>query len=100
MMALQFFDDAVEEIESTRAWYRERNPVVETAFLAVLDYAIDQIARAPHRWPAYLHGTRRYLLPKFPYSLVYFVEHGVINVVAVAHHRRRPGYWAKRAGDR
>ena len=96
MMSLRFFDDAVDEIEATRAWCRERNPVVEAAFLSELDHAIDQIARAPHRWPRYLHGTRRYLLPKFPYSLIYFVEDEVVNVVAVAHHRRRPGYWAKR----
>ena len=100
MMQLQFFDDAAEEIEESRAWYRARNPAVETSFLAELDHAIAQIAEGPQRWPKYLHGTRRYLLPKFPYSLIYFVERDALNIVAVAHHRRRPGYWAARITGR
>jgi len=40
-------------------------------------------------------GTRRYVLPDFPYSVIYFVEAAII-IVAVAHDRRRPGYWRER----
>jgi hypothetical protein len=35
-------------------------------------------------------------LPHFPFSLVYRVRHAEIEIVAVAHHRRRPGYWRSR----
>lgn len=41
-------------------------------------------------------GVRRRVVPKFPYALVYFVEAKVLNVVAVAHTSRRPGYWVER----
>lgn len=43
-----------------------------------------------------VHGTRRYLLPNFPFSFVYRVHNEEIEIVAVAHHWRYPGYWRSR----
>jgi toxin ParE1/3/4 len=43
-----------------------------------------------------LHGTRKYLLRRFPYAVIYRVTDEAIEVVAVAHGRRRPGYWKTR----
>ncbi len=40
--------------------------------------------------------TRRLLLPRFPYQIVYRIRPGEIVVVAIAHSRRRPGYWKSR----
>src|SRR6185436_15268320 len=48
------------------------------------------------QWPMFQSGTRRYVFPTFPYSLVYFVENDTLNVVAVAHDKRKPGYWRNR----
>jgi plasmid stabilization system protein ParE len=95
-MQVRFFEDALAEIEESRAWYRIRSESAEAAFLRELDHAIHQVADAPHRWPIYLSGTRRYVFRKFPYSLVYFTEGEFVNVVAAAHDKRRPGYWRKR----
>ena len=50
----------------------------------------------PDTWPIYLHGTWRYLLDRFPYSVIYREKSGVIQIIAMAHHRRKPGYWSKR----
>jgi plasmid stabilization system protein ParE len=95
-MQLEFFEDAAAEIELDRAWYRERSESAEAAFLRELDHAIQQVTDGAAQWPQYLAGTRRYVFPTYPYSLVYFVEDNVIRVVAVAHDKRRPGYWRKR----
>ena len=95
-MQLQFFEEAEQEVEIHREWYRKRSESAESGFLRELDHAITQISEAPHQWPRFLGGTRRYVFPKYPFSLVYFVEGDVINVVAVAHENRRPGYWRKR----
>jgi plasmid stabilization system protein ParE len=43
-----------------------------------------------------LAGTRRYVFPRYPFSLIYRVAHGVMTVVAVAHQRRKPGCWVER----
>ena len=95
-MRLELFEDAASEIEDDRAWYRERSESAEAGFLRELDHAIQQVTDAPAQWPIYLAGTHRYVFPTYPYSLVYFVEDDVIRVVAVAHDKRRPGYWRKR----
>jgi len=95
-MRLDFFDDAAAEIEEDRSWYLKRSESAEAGFLRELDHAIQQVIDAPLQWPQYLAGTRRYVFPTYPYSLVYFVEDDIINVVAVAHDKKRPGYWRKR----
>lgn len=54
------------------------------------------ILRDPAVWPAHKYGTQKYRLRQFPYKIVYIIEGDQIQVVAIAHDRRRPGYWLKR----
>jgi toxin ParE1/3/4 len=54
------------------------------------------IAEAPHRWPASLHGTRKFLLHRFPFAVYYRELPSAIQVVAVALGHGRPGYWKTR----
>ncbi|MBP88756.1 MAG: hypothetical protein CMJ64_18930 [Planctomycetaceae bacterium] len=46
--------------------------------------------------PTYLHGTRRYLLERFPYFVVYRETEEKLQVIAIAHGKRKPGYWRRR----
>jgi hypothetical protein len=54
------------------------------------------VAEAPFRWAKYIAGTRRYVFPTYSYSLIFFVANDAVNVVAIAHDKRKPGYWRKR----
>jgi len=93
---VRFHPLAADEADSARLWYFERNPQVSQLFLDALDAAVANIADAPRRWP-HVHGDyRRYVLRSFPFSVVYVERTASIEVIAVAHHRRRPGYWRKR----
>jgi plasmid stabilization system protein ParE len=74
-------------------WYRERNTLTADAFRAEVFDAIDRIADAPLARSADEEGSRRRVLHRFPYSVVYEVLGGVVTILAVAHHRRKPGYW-------
>ena len=65
-------------------------------FSADFDAAESAIAKLPEAWPRYEQGTRRYLLRRFPFSVVYRVESRRVLIVAVAHGSRRPGYWKSR----
>ncbi len=91
-----FHSDAVEEAQAAREWYLSRSHSAADSFLAELDRGIESIALAPDRWPFFMHGTRRYLFQRFPFQLVYRVVDNCVQVVAVAHGRRRPGYWKSR----
>jgi hypothetical protein len=39
---------------------------------------------------------RRFILPSFPYSIVFLELATEVRVIAVAHGRRKPGYWLDR----
>jgi len=73
--------DAVEEAQAAWQWYLERS---------------QSAAEAPERWPLFVYGTRRFLFHRFPFQIVYRVANDRIEVVAIAHGRRKPGYWKTR----
>jgi len=94
---VEIHPEAIAEARAAREWYQVRSADAADAFLAELDAGIESIRIAPDLYPSYLHGTRRYLMRQFPYLIVYRVTSTTIQVVAVAHGRRRPGYWKARA---
>ena len=94
--ALDGHPDAGTEAVAGALWYRERSVRAAERFIAELERAIDLIVEAPNRWPEYLHGTRRCVLLKFPYSIIYRASEARITIFAFAHAKRRPGYWKDR----
>jgi plasmid stabilization system protein ParE len=93
---LEFLEHAAREYEAAIDWYFERSPVAAQKFAAEVNRAIDNIAKSPHRWPAYLIGTRRFFLRHFPFTVIYREQPSSIQIIAVAHGHRRPGYWKSR----
>jgi len=89
-------DQAWAEVEAAFRWYGERSDDASSGFLLEVIESFETIAAAPERWPESLYGTRRYLLHHFPFSIVYLDESDVVIIVAVAHGRRKPGYWKER----
>jgi plasmid stabilization system protein ParE len=94
--ALEYLEHALEEAEDAARWYAERSPRAALAFSEEIDAAEAAISRLPDAYPRFDHGTRRYLLRRFPFSVVYRVEANRIVIIAVAHGRREPGYWRQR----
>jgi plasmid stabilization system protein ParE len=84
------------EMEAADDWYLQRSVDASVGFIAVVSDAFERICQAPRRWPRYLHGTRRLVLHRFPFSIVYLDDPDVVNIVAVAHAKRKPGYWKQR----
>jgi plasmid stabilization system protein ParE len=93
---VEFDPAAVEEGKVAHEWYQLRIPRIAAAFMEELDVAVEKIVEAPRRWPSYLRGTRRYLLRRFPNMVIYGETEAGIQILAVAHARRRPGYWKDR----
>jgi plasmid stabilization system protein ParE len=94
--SVRFHPQAESEANRAYEWYHERNPNAARAFLADLDYAVSRVQEAPERWPHYHGAARRYLFQRFPFSLIYRVTEDTVEIIAVAHHSRRPGYWSRR----
>jgi len=95
-MRVEFHPAALREVEDAQAWYEERSRLAASAFLRELSIAVQRIQQAPHRYPMAEAGTRRILLDRFPFTIDYRVTPDTLNIVAVAHQKRRPGYWSWR----
>ncbi len=101
-MAIEFHPDATAELAAQLAWYDARGAGLRDDLLGELDAALTRIAERPAMWPrwpsplAAQAGVRAYTLRRFPFVLAYLVVEETIFVVALAHTRRRPGYWMER----
>jgi plasmid stabilization system protein ParE len=93
---LEFDDEAAEELEAAHDWYQRRSLHAARGFLDEIDAALRLIEGNPLQWPIFEGETRRCLLRRFPYAIIYRVRDDVVKIVAVAHGRRRPGYWRAR----
>ena len=99
--SVRFEDEADEEYRATARWYEQRRVALGIEFLDAVDYTLNQILRFPHmgasvaRMPADL-PVRRAPVTGFPYHVIYLEMEATIRVLAVAHDRRRPGYWKSR----
>jgi toxin ParE1/3/4 len=72
-------------------------PSLSQSFLREFEQSINRLLNHPRLGSPWRgRGRRRYLMKHFPYALVYTVSGEEIRVLAVAHHSRRPGYWAHR----
>lgn len=93
---LRFHPQAEQEYLTALTWYRERSLIAAINFEGAFGQAIARIKEAPQRWPIYFKDFRRYTLRQFPFSIVYQDFLSEVVVFAVAHGRRRPGYWRHR----
>ena len=93
---LDIHPEALDEAQAAFLWYSERSDAAGDSFMVELDRGIDQILERPQTWPRYLYGTQRYLLRRYPFFVVYRPKAEEVQVIAVAHAKRRPGYWKHR----
>jgi toxin ParE1/3/4 len=92
----RFHGAARRELRRAVEYYEERVPGLGSELLEEVERAVHEIASSPEAGSPYLANTRRVLVRRFPYRVVYRVRPEEIVVLAVAHQRRRPGYWRGR----
>lgn len=96
MRRVRFHALARRELDAATAWYDNQVPGAGKRLLDEIDGTLRRIASAPEHGSPHLYGTRRLVLEHFPYSNVYLALDHLCHIIAIAHHRRRPGYWRKR----
>jgi toxin ParE1/3/4 len=87
---------ALEEAEAATEWYERRSSRAAGLFLDELDLAVDRIRDNPGQFPVYGFGTRKLVFQRFPYLVVFRETSAGVEIIAVAHGRRRPSYWRDR----
>lgn len=88
---------AGQEFAEAARWYAvEAGPAYATDFRNEVHRTLSLLSEHPAMGTPAGSGTRRMVVHRYPYSIVYRVHTGRLHVLALAHHSRRPGYWAGR----
>ena len=89
--------DALADAREAVAYYSARVPQLGAEFIAEGRRIVAWAAARPELGAPMRSSRRRWLFSRFPFALVYRIApDGSLRVLAVAHHKRRPGYWRGR----
>lgn len=90
---------ASDEVTEAVRWYETRRPGLGSELYDAVTATIEGIERQPKIGTAVYRDpqTRRVLVMRFPYQIVYRLDQNEIVVVAIAHLKRRPRYWKHRS---
>jgi plasmid stabilization system protein ParE len=88
--------EAEKEAAEAGDWYAARSDSAGERFPDQLDKVITRLVASPKQFPVAGYNARRALLPDFPYAVIFRETSDKIQIVAIAHGKRRPGYWRKR----
>ena len=95
-MNYTFHPHAEKELKEIEDHYNNLTDRLGDRFLGEIEVTISRIQKFPDGWPLLSAPIRHCRLNKFPYELIYYVKSGQVHILAVMHHRRRPGYWTYR----
>ncbi len=96
-MSYQFHPAAEKEHLETVTYYELQQRGLGAFYLAEFESAMEAVCANPNQYPILLKPEiRRKLMKRFPFSIFFREAKGVIQILAVAHQRRRPEYWIKR----
>lgn len=96
MKPLKFHPAASREIKAAFAWYGRQSVQAADGFIEELLPALDHLQERPRLYPPHIYGTQRIVLNRYPFSIVFRELLHEIQIVAVVHAKRHPGYWANR----
>jgi plasmid stabilization system protein ParE len=91
-----FHPEADDEFAAAISYYAGQEAGLGDRFYDEIIRMTAEIEAAPHLFRLWRHGTRRHLGRHFPYALIYVERPTHLIVLAVAHGKRRPGYWKHR----
>jgi plasmid stabilization system protein ParE len=86
----------LELVEGAAYYAREANSEIANAFVSEFDRSAKLLSEFPKLGATWRGRVRRLPLRRFPYSVVYYLSESEVRVLAVAHQRRRPGFWKGR----
>lgn len=96
-MKLVVAPPALAELHDAAAFYSlKANVELGLAFVAEFERTANLVLANPLLGAQFRGTYRQYIFRRFPYSIIYQVVAEELRIIAVAHHRRRPGYWAQR----
>jgi toxin ParE1/3/4 len=96
-LAILIRPEAERDIEDAFRWYENKRTGLGSDLLLCIEGGLGKILHSPERYPVVHKNTRRFLIRRFPYGIFYFLDGGLIVVLAVTHAHRDPQTWQSRS---
>jgi len=91
-----FHPTAEKELNQAVDYYNECQGGLGLSFAKEIHLAIQNILSFPNAWPPLSANTRRCLMKRFPYGVIYQTTNEEVFIIAVMHLNREPNYWKTR----
>ena len=88
--------EAENDLKKTFLWYEDKRQGLGFDFILQVDVGLRVIERNPEIYSIGYKGTRKYLIKRFPYKIIYLIEKDKIIILAVIHGKRSPDLIKKR----
>ena len=92
-MNLTFSSVAETEIRGAADYYEKQEAGLGLRFVEELNRAVAFILQFPNAWSPISKRSRRCLMRRFPYNVIYSIQGDTITIVTVVHQRRDPEQW-------
>jgi plasmid stabilization system protein ParE len=101
MKPVRLGPEVVAELADAAEWYEAREPGLGDRLLGEVERMLPRLGTRPKAFPLVQDTApdlevRRALLPYFPFGLVFVELKAEVRIVAIAHAKRRPGFWLYR----
>ncbi|WP_035611645.1 type II toxin-antitoxin system RelE/ParE family toxin [Haloferula sp. BvORR071] len=98
-MTYSLHPEAAQETREAIAWSKREDRVLALRFRREIDAALQKICSNPLLYRCFDGEFRRCRTAGFPYALVFRIR-AELEVIAVMHQHREPGYWKDRDPSR
>jgi hypothetical protein len=95
-MKFYFHPDAEVEFDRAVEYYEQCQTGLGLEFAKEVYATITRIIEYPDAWSTLSKNSRRCLVSRFPYGVIYQIKSHALRIIAVAHLNRQPGYWKER----
>ena len=98
-MKFSFHPEAKFELNQATEFYQLKDSNLGLEFLEEVFGSISRIIEFPQAFPNFSKNTRKCLINRFPFAVIYQIRQKEIFIVAITHLSRKPGYWKERMKD-
>lgn len=96
MSTVRLLEVARAELAEAVAWYNEQSPGLGFDLANEVREALHKLETFPSAWPVFSRRTRRCMVRRFPYGVLYQLRDDEVLILAIMHFGRDPEYWQKR----
>ena len=96
MTRARFLPEAEDEFAEAVQFYERAEAGLGSAFMLEVERTVDRICSFPESGTKFSASSRGRITANFPFWVIYRTDGTEVTIIAIAHQRRKPGYWRRR----